>query len=679
MPFDPDEWDPAEADDLGGGYPALAPDVLLDRLITDTPGAVKREPQERMVHTIHDALVAGEHVAVEAGTGTGKSYGYLVGALAPGKRVIVSTSTKQLGEQLAVKDVPAVAAAAAALGREIKVALLKGRSNYACKQKVDDTLNAANQFESVLFDEASDKGPSEIGAQVTAILDWVRKTDTGDRSEAPAVSEKVWSQFSTDSGTCPGKKQCPFGDVCFAEAAKRRASQADIAVVNHTLLAHFMEMQTRGIPTPISEFDVLVTDEAHDLEPAISKAWSYEVNSSRIERAFTAAKRLGDTAESTIKTGLTSVETLKFALAHLPEGALRTLPEEVEHNMLSLIGNLRSLARIAKTNAEAADGSVKVGWTMLSQRLGNAGNELQDTLDINRELYVQSVDRQRDGSATLKTEPLSIAQRFPEALNTWQLVLTSATLTVGGRFEPITNALGVDAPGTDVGTPFDYPKQAMLYVPPKNFPAPVGSPEDRVAHTLAVLDTLERLVDAAGGRTLGLFTTTRAAREAAERIRATFPNLNVLAHGDAPMGQLVDEFRDDETSVLLGTRGLWQGLDIKGPSLSVVLIDKIPFPMFNDPLMSARKRKVDEAGGRGFDEVMVAYAAIALAQGAGRLIRTAADRGVIAVMDPRLRTKYYGPALMRSLPHVRSWDDLTMVEAALRRLSHHNTEYGVAA
>lgn len=662
----PDEWDPADAERIGDAANAIAPDALLDQLIANTPGAVKRPPQERMVHVIHDALQAGQHIAVEAGTGTGKSYGYLVGALAGGQRIVVSTSTKQLGEQLARKDVPAVAAAASALGREVQVALLKGRSNYACRQRVSDTLALSSQ-PGALFEDTTD-AVNDIGHQVSAILDWVNSTDTGDRSDAPAVADKVWAQFSTDAASCVGRKECPFGDVCFAEAAKRRAAQADIAVVNHTLLAHYLDMQRNEIRTPISEFDVLIADEAHDLEGEVSKAWSFEVDPRRVERALAAAKRIGADVEDEVKIATTSAKTLTNALATLPDGELRELPGHVQDVIMSIVGALRRLGAKAKDKAEAADATSKTGWVMLHQRLMNAAAELQDTLDINRELFVQWVAKERDDAPVLKSAPLSIADRFVEALGEWRLVLTSATLTVGDRFEPITSALGVDARGVDVGSPFDYPSQVMLYVPPVDFPAPVGSPEDRVAHTQAVLDTLERLVDAAGGRTLGLFTTTRAAREAADRIRTRFPNLNVLCHGDAPMGQLVEEFRDDETSVLLGTRGLWQGLDVQGASCSVVLIDKTPFPMFNDPLMSARKRKVDEAGGRGFDEVMVTHAAIALAQGAGRLIRTANDRGVIAVMDPRLRTKYYGRALMRSLPHVRPWDDIDQVVSALRRL-----------
>lgn len=664
MSYDPDEApdsEQTENDDL----PTLKPDELLSALIDGTPGAVRRAPQERMVHLVHDAINADEHIAVEAGTGTGKSFGYTVGAVATGKRVIISTATKQLGEQLTGKDVPAVARAAASLGRDLEIALLKGRANYACLSKVDDVLRAAGM--DTLDVEVSDDTPNETGKQVQAVLDWVKHTDTGDRSEAPAVSEKVWSQFSTDSASCVGARECPMGDVCFAEVAKQKASHADIAVINHTLLANYMALHLEGRETALAKFDVLVADEAHELEPAISRAWTITVDPRRLERTFGAAKRIED-VNALLATGGAAVDSLSEMLARLPEGELRELPEEIVATLRDLEAKFGQLANKAKKAADdQTDQTARTGWIMLANRLNAAAKLVKQAVELDRNAYVQWAEPQRDGTVLLSAAPLSIAPMFPIGIAGWKVVLASATMTVGGKFEPLTNALGIDAPGTDVGSPFDYPRQAMVYIPsPDGFPIPAGA--TREAHTEAVLDTMTRLIGAAGGRTLGLFTSVKAAQNAAEVLRARFPHLTILGHGDAPMGQLVEQFRDDETSVLLGTRGLWQGLSIDGPSLSCVVIDKIPFPMMNDPLMQARTRKVNEAGGRGFDEVQVASAAITLAQGAGRLIRTAEDKGVIAVLDPRLWTKYYGAVLRRSLPNARVWKDLEPVEEALARL-----------
>lgn len=647
----------------------ISADALLGQLIDDTPGASRRPPQDRMVHLIEDSLAQGRNVAVQAGTGTGKSYGYLVGALAGGNRVAVSTSTKQLGEQLASKDVPAVAAASAKLGRELRIALLKGRNNYLCLARKDE-IDRLGQQDTL----AGTEPLNETGEQVTQIMEWAATTETGDRTEAPVVSDRVWNQFSTDSASCPGAKVCPMGEVCFAEVAKRRARDADVAVINHTLMARYLGLAADGAPTLLDHFDVLAIDEAHDLGEDLSRAWSDELDPRRIERALNAAKRLDD-AESDIALALASTGSLRDILAAMPDGELTAMPEAAVDLMTSLVATLRSLAR--KANEKAKD-SVEVSWQMLAGRLSNTVDEINATMGTS-EATVTWLERDRDSSPVLKRAPLSVAGRFAAATEDHEVVLASATLTVGGSFTPILENLGIDADSEDVGTPFNYDKQVMLYVPSADFPAPVGSAEDRAAHTQAVQDTLCSLIEAAGGRTLGLFTTTRAAREAAQVVRTRFPHLNVLVHGEAPMGRLVDEFRDDETSVLLGTRGLWQGLDVQGPSLSVVVVDKAPFPMFNDPLMNARKRAVDEAGGRGFDQVMVTSAAIALAQGAGRLIRTATDRGVIAVLDPRLRTKYYGRTLMRSLPRVRAWDDLETVTAALKRLVDGTTREEVAA
>ena len=708
--MDPDEWDePADdRDDL----PTIPPGELLDTLIEQT-GAQRRAPQERMVHAIHEALTEGRHVAIEAGTGTGKSFGYLVGALATGKRVIVATSTKQLGEQLTGKDIPAVAAAASAIGRDIKVALLKGRSNYLCLQRLDETRKLADAEAGALIPDANFGGEADptlagrrkTAEQVKALMKWANTTETGDRSEAPATTEQVWSQFSTDSAACAGSA-CPFASECFATLAARKVAHADLAVTNHAMLAAYMRLHREERRTALSDYHVLVADEAHDLEASISRAWSVSVAPARIARTIDAAKRLDETAKPTgkVKDKKAAAPTSRAAaamamarehlenatavIASLPEGRLTGLPDNLKGHLDACKTEVLRLARMAKVKAdEAADQEVKVGWVMLQRRLENVAQEIDVAITANPEKFVQwavnddrpdprarnskhlprAQQRKKGGALSLETAPLSIADTFPQALGNWNLALTSATLTVAGRFEPLTSALGITAEGTDVGSPFDYPKQMMLYIPDRRFPAPVI--ETRAQHTEAVHDGMSRLIEAAGGRTLGLFTSTAAALNAAEVLRERFPNLNILAHGDAPMPQLVEEFREDETSVLLGTRGLWQGLSIDGPSCSVVTIDKIPFPIMNDPLMNARKAKVDEEGGRGFDEVMVTHAAISLAQGAGRLIRTMEDRGVLAVFDPRLRTKYYGAALMRSLPRVRAWDDFDAVVAAAARVT----------
>lgn len=665
---DADAWEETGEDEPREPLPTIDPHELLTTLIDNTPGAVRRAPQEAMIHHVHDSLLAGSHSAVQAGTGTGKSFGYLVAALASGRRVIVSTSTKQLGDQLVAKDIPAVAEAAASIGRDVNFAILKGRANYACLSKVEDINKDAGQ-EAALFTnpgEASETGV-EVGKDIAALMDWVKTTETGDRLDAPAVSDRAWSQFSVDSGQCLGAQHCSFAQECFAEAAKKRAHDADLTVVNHTLLANYLDLQRNpSLKTPLTDFDVLIADEAHDLEATISKSWTAEVDPKRMSRAIDAAKRIND-SDTTRATAQRHVTSLVNALDALPEGPLTEIPVNVTAALEAVITEVERLRIMAKSAEDGAADAAKAGWRMLRNRLDNTAREAAEVSKLNPETHVRWVERDRDGTnPVLKGAPLSIAEDFPDAIRDWQVVLTSATLTVGGRFEPITSALGIKADSTDVGSPFNYAQQAMIYVPDASFPAPVG--QDRQAHTEAVLDTIPRLVEAAGGRTLALFTTVKAAKAAAEHLRGLFPHLNILCHGDAPTGQLVEQFKADETSVLCGTRGLFQGADIAGPSLSCLILDKLPFPMYNDPLLSARARKVEEAGGNGFMEVMVANTAIPLAQAAGRLIRTSTDRGVIAVLDPRLRTKRYGGGLLRSLPPARVWGDLDVVCAALRRL-----------
>jgi len=653
------------------------PDQSLDQenlltalaAVVDSLGGEQREGQQEMARLVASALDDGGHVLVQAGTGTGKSVAYLVPAALhaageDGGSVIVATATIALQKQLVERDLPRIAdALEPILGRRIQYAVLKGRNNYVCLQK----LHGAVQDDDA--DALFDAPRSALGQQAVAVRAWALETATGDRDEYPDdVDPRVWRSFSVGRRECMGESRCPFGEECFTVLRRRQAQEADIVVTNHAMLAIDA---LEGIPV-LPEHDAVIIDEGHELVDRATAAVTGELTSSQVERAMTRCRRLLD--PETLERLQSAAEGLDDALR---ETALAmagpTRLEELDRGLMLALTVLRDVCHqaIAEVNSQKAGDPDALAARQL------AIGALEDVHDAAGELLgltaldVAWLDPGEGSRApAVRIAPLSVAGLLRSALfDRAPVAITSATLTVGGGFESALQSLGLspsDTTTVDVGSPFDHGRQGILYVA-RHLPPP-----GREGTPMEALDELADLIEAAGGRTLALFSSWRGVERAAEYLRVRFgdrPDLPLLVHkrGDA-VGQLVQRFADDPASTLLGTVSLWQGVDVPGASCILVVIDRIPFPRPDDPLLSARQRAVDEAGGSGFRSVSVPKAGLLLAQGAGRLIRGTTDKGVVAVLDSRLATAGYSSALRASLPPFWYTTDRGTVLGSLARL-----------
>jgi ATP-dependent DNA helicase DinG len=665
----------------------------------ENTGGENRPQQGRMVEIVSQAFQKQECTAiVQAGTGTGKSLAYLFPAIASGERTVIATATNQLSEQLYKQDLPEVAESLKSTKTHLSYAILKGRNNYACKAKISEIKSLDDSvplFTDSDYGNGSDDSLSSSKIQqakedsklVAGLIDWSQETETGDRSDAFPVTDRVWRQISVSSSECPGASNCPMGDVCFTEIARKKAKVADIVITNHALLAQEavtreqdVVEESKGKQSMFGDYSNLIIDEAHDLPDAITGALTSEISPKEISKLISKVKQyvmLADSADSNLITNtLDALEIVKEELEETKTGQMSTLED-------SLLAALRGLANylmvihsvISKESAKAAkrDNAAKsISMEILSNNILDIVRLLADAM-LEDSSKVKWVEKRSDGNANfiLKVAPLEVGNEYREIASSKKVILTSATLTVGGSFEPLKQILGIDSKtdsiSEDVGSPFNYPKQGMLYIPKSPFPEPVG--KDRIAHTEAVLSELFDLVMASGGRTLALFTTTNAAKNAADYLRERTNAINIYAHGEAPSDVLVQMFKDDESSVLCATMGLWQGTNVPGPSCSLVVIDKVGFAPIDDVLSNARRELANSRGRDGFKEVVVAQAATSLAQAVGRLIRTSSDKGVVAILDPRIHSKQYGRTLLASIPNFGLFTDKKIVTEALERLT----------
>ncbi|QJY44730.1 ATP-dependent DNA helicase [Pseudonocardia broussonetiae] len=650
---------------------------LLEAAV-EAVGGTRREGQDAMVQAVRTALTNGEHLAVQAGTGTGKSLAYLVPAIHHAvdkdRSVVVSTATIALQRQLVDRDLPRLAKALAPLlGRAPTFAILKGRRNYLCLNKLHgpDDVDPADE----LFDPFA---VSAMGRAVKRLHEWADTTKKGDRDElVPGVTEAVWRQVSVTARECVGASKCPVGDDCFAELAKAEAGRADIVVTNHALLA-IDALEGRPV---LPEHDVVVVDEAHELVDRVTGVATAELTSGTVGAA---ARRLGKLVDQAVADRLAEAgEGLAMVLDDLPPGrwdALSPAASGVLTTIRDAAGECRQ--SLGPERREDPEGSAarKLALAALDEvsevavRLLDAFSEPDPS---KRRDVVWLGEQGPDGSRhkVLRAAPLWVGGLLRERLfGRSTVVLTSATLALGGNFDALARQWGLppsdapsedsDAPkwsGMDVGSPFAHARSGILYVA-KRLPPP-----GRDGLSPATLDEIAGLVEAAGGRTLGLFSSTRAAKQATEALRGRL-DTPLLCQGDDSTMQLVKKFAEDETTSLFGTLSLWQGVDVPGPSLSCVIIDRIPFPRPDDPLVAARQRATDARGGNGFLSVSATHAALLLAQGAGRLLRGMDDRGVVAILDSRIATARYGGFLRASLPPFWATDDREKVHAALRRL-----------
>lgn len=626
----------------------------------ESVGGTERPGQVAMADAVTDALATGRHLLVQAGTGTGKSLGYLVPSLLHRDRVVVATATLGLQHQLVERDLPAVHDAAEAVtGSEPSYAVVKGRSNYACLHRVREGVPDEDQGSLVDLPEDS------LGQEVVELRSWVEEQATaggvGDKESAPSHTDRAWRQVSVTHRECLGASRCPYGLECFAEQARERAQSADVVVTNHALLAIDA---IEGVPM-LPEYDAVVVDEAHELTARVTQAATAELDAELVERA---ARRARPHVQSGEPQDLTDgADALSEALAALPEGRLDAL----DPHLATALALVRDAARSVLSGfpRETSDADADAA----RQQARAAVEEVRLTAERMAGLRETEVlwRAEARGGPVLRIAPIDVSASLRDKVFAEKtVVLTSATLALGGTFAPVAASVGLDPRdaqktwrGLDVGSPFDYARQGICYVA-AHLPAP-----SRDGITDAQLDEIAALVEAAGGRTLGLFSSRRAAETAAEGVRSRLGDHSILCQGDAQLSELTRRFAAEEATSLFGTLSLWQGIDVPGSSCSLVIIDKIPFPRPDDPLMSARQRLVEKRGGNGFMAVAATHAALLLAQGAGRLVRSTDDRGVVAVLDPRLVTARYGSFLAASLPPMWRTTDRDAVLGALERLN----------
>ena len=615
-PSEPSRTDRPETDGAGDRR-------VLDVLETAvrSMGGSPRQGQTTMVREVAQTLADGTHLLVQAGTGTGKSLGYLVPAMVhavqAGARVVVSTATLALQRQILTKDAPLAADAVEQVtGARPEVALLKGWQNYLCRHRLDGGY-PQEEDEAALFGvgdaisqpAAGHGSDASLGEQVVRLREWAAKTDTGDRDDlVPGVSQRAWAQVSVSRAECLGQS-CPLKSECFPELARTAATARKHASV---LVS---ELESAG-------------------------------------------------------------QTLQLALAELPDGRLEApLPTALHDALVLLDGAARQVASDVRDQARAlgrdrsseAAGGLAVARTAVADLVDALDRMTSDSVAHGRD--VAWIERPRMGAEPprLLLAPIEVAGSVAShLLNSRASVMTSATLALGDSFDPMARSLGLtlaEQPwrGLDVGSPFDYPRQGILYVA-AHLPRPGAGISE------AALDEMLALVEASEGGMLGLFSSRRAAQEAAEVLRGATA-LPVYAQGDDQLPTLVQAFAEDEAACLVGTLSLWQGVDVPGRTCRLVVIDRIPFPRPDDPVAQARTDAVVAAGGNGFMSVSATHAALLLAQGAGRLIRRSQDRGVVAVLDSRLRTARYGGFLTRSMPALWPTTKPDVVRAALRRLA----------
>ncbi|MFI6645110.1 ATP-dependent DNA helicase [Streptomyces sp. NPDC050504] len=636
---------------------------LLHAAVTAV-GGTERPGQVTMAEAVAEAVDDNAHLLIQAGTGTGKSLGYLVPALAHGERVVVATATLALQRQLVERDLPrTVDALHPLLRRRPQYAMLKGRSNYLCLHRLHEGV--PQEEDEGLFDQFEAAAPSsKLGQDLLRIRDWSDETETGDRDDlTPGVSDRAWAQSSVTSRECLGATKCAYGAECFAEAARERAKLADVVVTNHALLAIDA---IEGAPV-LPQHEVLIVDEAHELVSRVTGVATGELTPGQVNRAVRRAAKLVN--EKTADSLQTAAEGFERVMELALPGRLEEVPEDLSYALMAL----RDAARNVISGIGATrDKSVQDEDAVRKQALASVENvhDVAERITQGSEYDVVWYERHDRFGASLRVAPLSVSGLLREKLFTDRsVVLTSATLKLGGDFNGVGASLGLAPEGTtgddlpqwkgiDVGSPFDYPKQGILYVA-KHLAKPT-----RDASRTDMLDELAELMEAAGGRTLGLFSSMRAAQSAAEELRTRL-DLPILLQGEETLGELIKNFAADARTCLFGTLSLWQGVDVPGPSCQLVVMDKIPFPRPDDPLMSARQKAVEEAGGNGFMAVAATHAALLMAQGAGRLVRATGDRGVVAVLDQRLATARYGSYLKTSLPDFWYTTDRNQVRRSL--------------
>jgi ATP-dependent DNA helicase DinG len=649
----------------------------LERALPDF--RVRRE-QLRMAERVAAALAGRETVVVEAGTGTGKTFAYLVPALLSGVRVLISTGTRTLQDQLYSRDLPLVGAA---LGRPARVALLKGRANYLCRYRFAAAAGAGEQL-AMIDDEAEAGSRRASRAMLTRIARWARTTRSGDLAEVGGLSDShpVWAQLTSTRETCLGQR-CPEISRCHVALARREALDADIVIVNHHLLLADLALKEDGFGDLLGSADAVILDEAHQIPDLATQFFGASVSSRQID-------------------GL--LKDVQLALRAGTPGAAATPPQAdpgaLAQRLQRVEEDLRELRAARPPASAGAGGATRLAWTGHGARLGDAAYELSDSLgQLGEQLAalgedaattqlaaraaelaaslsrIAATDELEGARAvevtargiTLSLMPFDISARFRALIEArrgaW--IFTSATLSLGEEFGHFTGRLGIaECPTLKIDSPFDHERQSLLYLP-ERMPDP-RSPD----YVAAVIDTALPLIEAAGGGAFVLFTSHRALAQGAALVRArwdgTAPH-RLFVQGEAPRERLLQEFRDDGNGVLLGTASFWEGVDVKGEALRLVVIEKLPFASPDDPLVRARIEHLNATGANAFRDYQLPEAALALKQGAGRLIRSEEDYGAVVICDPRMLARSYGRVFLAALPPMTVTQDPDEVRRFLRK------------
>lgn len=621
----------------------FGPNGLLGKAIT---GYAPRESQLAMSEAIHRAIAVEAEIIIEAGTGTGKTFGYLIPIFLEQKKTIISTGTKNLQDQLFFKDIPVIKKL---FNFPRKVELLKGRANYLCKHRLQRSL---------------DDGRFSSRQQVTQlhiINDWLASTQTGDTSELNAVPEDsgIWPQVTSTADNCLNQ-DCTFYKECFVVKARQQAMNADILVVNHHLFFADMALQEEGFGELLPGAEVIIFDEAHHLPEIASQFFSTTLTGRQlIELARDSEAEASKDAKdmSAINNESTNLQKAVQEVRNALGAELRRAPwpdkprESLETSLQAVKDSLQILESILKEAAVRSKG-LESCWRRALETIERfnvlTGKTPENTVHW-YETYIQSF--------TLQLTPMIVADQFKQHIKahkrSW--IFTSATLTVKDSFQLFADALGLDkALHLQLKSPFDYQNQSLLYVP-RGLPDP-----NHPGYTDALLEAVIPVLEASQGRAFLLFTSYKALEYAAEALksRISFP---LLLQGTMPKRQLIEEFKQLNNAVLLGTSSFWYGVDVRGDALSCVIIDKLPFSAPDDPLLQARIQMLRKQGADPFQSYQLPNAVLVLKQGAGRLIRDVTDRGILMICDPRLVGARYGETFLKSLPDMPRTRDLNKV------------------
>jgi ATP-dependent DNA helicase DinG len=643
----------------GSLYQFFAPGGVLSR----THSAYEfRRGQLQMAQAVEQALAEKRHLIVEAGTGTGKTLAYLVPVIRSGQRVIISTGTKNLQEQLFHKDIPFLEQALFPDGKgKLNVCYMKGRNNYLCRKKLYD-----------LTDQPVLSGLEEI-EHYRAIAAWEKTTQTGDRAELASLPEanSLWHHLDARADTCLGQK-CSAFQQCFITEMHRRAMESDIIIVNHHLFFADLSIKQQSEYAPdagiLPETGAVIFDEAHELEDVAGSYFGISVSNARVEDLCRDAEISLQRNHSLSASLAGAVKSLRdrsmFFFALLPQGdgrfAFENRREFLEENGEEFLNFQQALQRLG-SELENLPSKPEEMFTFIrrTQELQVQLSFLMESEDRNTVFWVERRRGGRDkANVFLQATPIDVAPILKACLfdKLDCAVLTSATLAVGGGFEYVKRRLGVEyARETVLPSHFDYENQAMLYVPP-------DLPDPRTPQFAAqAADRIKKLLQITRGRAFVLFTSYAQMNDVYQRLLGEL-DYPMLLQGDAPKSALLDEFRLTPNAVLFATSSFWQGVDVQGEQLSCVIIDRLPFAVPSDPVVAARVKAIDAEGGNAFFQYQVPAAVITLKQGFGRLIRSLHDRGLLALLDNRILKKQYGRVFLESLPNYRKTTELKQVE-----------------